>query len=697
MRKIMFYILLLKLINISLNFFPIWDFDKVAKLIQYGGYLSYIKFNEDSNNIHIDLSVNIEIKDDTIIERTEHLIIDGEWYTPEIIIKDIESGYNNTKNIGYHSHIICPKGKSHAYSISYRGSSELKPKGFNEDSDWELKCFWEIDKNILYIGYLQKDIFLYQYNLKDNKFDDYNKINNGIFDFKWNINYILNTDNQKQIFSLLKSNNDLILSELKFYVYENELFDFESISSRNIANLKTNISAYFHHHNESNHFYWMTYNDALDFDSGYYIGDEKLTHENLNTINIINNLDNSPFDYIEKITFKEIKLIPYTRYAYYKIYNENTDETYYGMIDISLNKIIFNTNLDLKYFKPYSNNSMLAFYNGNFYLICAIEENGICLDECPSGKIPVHNVNEKNECASKHRCPWEINLIPNNICINTCDENIYYYNSTTKECGFCKDMFKDKQYKMINVEGCLSDQPKNSYFINEKKLLLACNGGLEFKDGKCGDDTIECEDNCKVCEENPNNPVETICTSCKDTFELKDGKCICLDGYFENNQKCENCDIGCEKCSSSSDNCSKCKIGYYHVENGNKCNKCSEFCETCSKGEENDVQNCLTCNQNGEYKFFYNNNCLENCPENTTISKGNICVKEDINNDDNKNDKEKDSDNNTNKDKLFLSIFMALFSIIFLMLMICFCIKNCCKTINNYDDDVSKDIYTELK
>ena len=37
--------------------------------------------------------MTIQISDDTVIEKTDYLKIDGEWYHTEI--KDIENGYNN--------------------------------------------------------------------------------------------------------------------------------------------------------------------------------------------------------------------------------------------------------------------------------------------------------------------------------------------------------------------------------------------------------------------------------------------------------------------------------------------------------------------------------------------------------------------------------------------------------------------------
>ena len=70
-----------------------------------------------------------------------------------------------------------------------------------------------------------------------------------------------------------------------------------------------------------------------------------------------------------------MKFILYTKYVYYTIYNNKTEEMYHGVLDITLNKIIFNTNEDIDIFIPYSSNSMLAITKESAYRICFIKDN----------------------------------------------------------------------------------------------------------------------------------------------------------------------------------------------------------------------------------------------------------------------------------------------------------------------------------
>lgn len=94
-------------------------------------------------------------------------------------------------------------------------------------------------------------------------------------------------------------------------------------------------------------------------------------------------------------------MIRNTRFVYYEIENdENENEKYYGLIDIKLNQIIFNTNKTLKTFKPLNSNSMLAIIEKNAYQICAIKEGDKCVNNCFSGKLFLDPING-NHCISK--------------------------------------------------------------------------------------------------------------------------------------------------------------------------------------------------------------------------------------------------------------------------------------------------------
>ena len=695
MSKALFCVLYIELINISLSFFPTWNFYDTAKEITG----DKIIIDKQSNNINI--KIKKERQAILYLDNLNHLIINNTdlgYY----IFDDIESGYKKNDE----QYLLCPKGKFHLILLKwYQGYDEIIPNSLEEDEDWELKCFWQLDQGRVYVGYLNSKMNLYEYNITEGAFISSKNIIKGIYDIKWNTNQILDSEGKKQVFGLVKDiNNQLILNNLEFTIKYKEKFKILYKDERTVSELKTYSKAFFIDNDESDNFYWMTYdNNAFSFDSGYYNQDSRITTSNLNTINLIKNINKSPFEFYDSIIIKYIKFIPYTKYAYYEIYNEDQNVTYHGMIDVVLNRIIFNTDEELLTFVPYTKNSMLAIPTQKIYdqyvpyKICAIidDDDEDCLDECIVGEKAIYNMKEPNYCDSG--CEYGLyTFMPYEYCINSCDEKLYTVDNDKKKCGLCKDIFPEQPFKMVNYLGCLDKQPDNSYFINENLKLLACIDGVIFKDGRCGE--FKCYDNCKKCYGDSNNPNEQKCLTCKDNFVLQGQNCIdeCLDGYYENKNKiCEKCDDSCETCIQKPNKCLECKSGFYLEKY--TCNQCSSFCKTCSKGEIDDNHNCLTCKQDSEYKYFFEGNCYINCPNLTKSDNNNICVK-DENNDNNKN-KEKEENNkdddNKKKDKIFLSSFVVVFYLIIIIIMIFFFKKNCCQQ-NNNNDKVVNQIYKEL-
>ena len=696
MRKILFYILYLELINISFSFFPIWNFYDSAIEIKNSQNVT----DKNSNNINIKIK-----KDISLIAYTDYynfLYIDDENFG-QFNFEDVESGYKK----GQQEIFICPKGKFHMILLRwYQNYDTIYPFFPEEDEDWELKCFWELDQNRVYVGYLNSEINLFEYNITKGGFITDKSIKKGIYDIKWNTNQILDSKGKKQVFGLIKDiNNQLLLNNIEFTIKYSDQFKISSKEERTVSELKTYSKAFFTDNDESDNFYWMTYDsNASSFTSGYYNQDSRITTNNLDTINLITNINKSPFEFYDAITIKSIKFIPYTKFAYYEIYNEDKKVTYHGIIDVVLNQIIFNTDEELLKFVPYTKNSMLALpkkqinYAYVSYKICTITDDNDedCLDECTGGEKVIYNLDKPNYCDIG--CANGLfTFIPYGYCINSCDEKLYTVDNDKKKCGLCKDIFPEKPFKMVNYTGCLEKQPDDSYYINENLKLLSCNDGVIFKEGRCGE--FKCYDNCKKCYGESYNPNEQKCLTCKENFVLQGENCIdeCLDGYFENkSQICEECDNSCEACIQKPNKCLKCKNGFYLEKY--TCNQCSSFCETCSKGENDDSHNCLSCKQDSEHKYFFEGNCYINCPNLTKANNNNICIKDENNDNDNNNNKEKEDNNKDDdkkKDKIFLSSFVVVFYLIIIIIMICFIKKNCCQQ-NNNNDKVVNQIYKEL-
>ena len=132
--------------------------------------------------------------------------------------------------------------------------------------------------------------------------------------------------------------------------------------------------------------------------------------------------------------------------------------------------------------------------------------------------------------------------------------------------------------------------------------------------------SLLCNKNCRECKEYSDDIYDQKCISCSNSKHyLINGNCVdkCPDGYFMIDKNCEKCDLFCKTCEKNSSNCTSCMDKYYLDKSSEtyRCKKCSVYCDSYIKGEEDDIKNCLSCDKNSLFKYLYNKNCLEQCPE----------------------------------------------------------------------------------
>ena len=487
---------------------------------------------------------------------------------------------------------------------------------------------------------------LYAYDLEDKKIAKLNNdLNLNFLDFIWStdpasgkVEYYMYSTIVKDSSITLQRN--LVTLKSKSEIYFNP-------ANRKIEDAKSNYYSFFIHNNT---FYWVNFNNDKDFTCGYSNTKISTTDPNINInkIDIISH-EESPLKFEGDSKIEKLKFIRNTKYAYYKIINNN--KNYYGIIDIRGNKVIFNTDEDIKVFKPLTNHSLLAITEDSAYEVCLIKDsNNKCVSECSSSKIVIVDSVNHNHCGSQNEKCSEITLYPENICVNSCDTTLFELNESTKKCGLCKYIYEDKIYKVINETGCISNI-NNGFYIIDKNLNIvgrchssckscsgpndndceSCNRGYDYEDGRCIEN-IYCYDNCKKCTQNSEDPTNQYCTECYDDlfFQNDTNNCleICPEGYFIKDDKyCLKCDESCVTCKKDKNLCTKCKNEYYFNDTDNYCYKCDDNCKTCSYGKENDNENCLTCFDN---KYLVNaekrgKNCVEVCPDGTSL-KNNECV-----------------------------------------------------------------------
>ena len=661
--------------NKTISVVPTWNFDLSSKdLLQNKNYEEYgVKsgnFYGTNEQGFYTLYKKI-YKENGFIKQINTINIDNNNFTVDY--EDVESAYRNDKYV-----FICPKGKFHVQKYDL---NEKKVYNLTRDNDnlrdkeyWDLKCFYQPIEKMLFIGYLNSKNDFYSFYLNDNTFKVNMQIENGIYSFKWKIYSEAGyQQNEKQMFAIIKNGNYFELRDIKITVIENQGYSWNSQGKKNLVELKSKYYSFASIYNT--YFYFINYNNELDFESGYLIEDLSYVDENTN---FIINSNKSPFEFLDNITLKETKFIYDSKYVYYKVYSNNKKIYYHGVYDVVLNKIIFNTDKEILDFKPYSIDyksiGMLAITKESAYKICFYNnDNNDCLEQCNGNTI--YNSETNNHCGNE--CETNFILKPNDICVNTCDESIYIIKNN-KECWLCKDLENENKYKLINYSKCLDKMPDNSYFINEQLYLVECNKDTKYNSetNQCIQD--KCNENCDRCKEYSENNEDQKCISCQNKeFFLEEGNCIekCHKGYFAVEKECKKCDDECDSCYLFSNNCTSCIKGKYldEKEDIHSCKKCSKNCETCLKGEENGYDNCKTCNLNSDFKYLFNTSCLTDCPDNMT-QKDYICYdKEDSENkvDDNKTSK---------KDKIMLSIFIILIGIFLLIIIISFYKKYCCNS-----------------
>ena len=505
MRYIIFFYIFLVSNILSSPLIPIWNLEKSS--------INLLPSNQDSNSIELyknsigDMSVNLykELKRDTSnnkINEQNYIQVINE-NPVETNWEDIESFYH-IKNKG---HFVCPKGSEYLNQYSNNIFIPIVPDNFEgTNSQWELLCYQQGTREFMFQSFFNIEN-------KINFFGKYYNINNptgwlnqgnigdAMYDFIWSWNSYTETRNYN-MYALILIGSSIYLQNIIVTIengsYDGNTYNFY-ISYENkklIDNKSTYTRTYFDH--DTNLFYWMSANGIDSFSSGYSTEGVDVTNSNVNIA--INKNSTSPFKFLGSYNIKQLDLIRNTRFVYYQIENsENEDESYSGIIDIKLNQIVFNTNIKFTKFKPLKHNSIIAFTETDVYQICAIKQDNVCVDECTSGTLVLDPMNG-NYCGTKN---CDLALIPEGICIDSCNTSIFTLNDDKSQCGLCKDIYPDnKPYKLFGEEGCLSEKT-HKYLLYPRYNILD-----------------ECPITCKECE-NLNK-----CTSCYKGYKLSEGQCV---------------------------------------------------------------------------------------------------------------------------------------------------------------------------
>ena len=594
--------------------FQNWNLENssIDLLLSSNSYQNII-YDESKNGIRLKLEKIIKRENGEIIQKNYVQINNNKAL--EVQWEDIYNFYPVDNKI-----YICPKGNNYLYIYSNNNIEEKKIPSKGINGNWEFTFYYHENENqskrIMFISYLGSgDKNIYALNI-DNKNIETLGMYDGYFDIIWPNNQI----NEEKFFimTILKEGgNSLKLIKISITVREKTTYNYEG--EHYINYLSYFASSFF---DDDKYFYWIIYDEYNNFRTGYSLNQipDNIDNINMNNIQLQQN-NESPFE-TNNLKINYVKMIRNTKYAYYQI---NLNELiYHGIIDIKLNKILFNTNETITELKPFSKYSFLAITKSSAYEICVFaKSNGKCVDKCRPGQKLELYPEYGNYCYGIELCKNYI-FEQNNTCIDYCDKELYTI-IDNKECGLCKYLNKSFPYKIKNENYCRKETPENTYYVDESLFLLNY-----------------CHSTCKTC------------------YGEKDNQCInCINDLIFFDEKC----------------LLNCPDGYYKSVNENQCLNCDSNCLTCSTAVESNNNHCLSCAKNLYLITAKDmaNNCVEVCPNNTKINdEKKICT--DIN----------DEKSGKGNKSLIWIIIVIIILILIIALVVYFVCKKCR---NNKDND----------
>ena len=511
---------------------PNWNLDRQS--ISITNFTKTI-YEKNAYDIYVKLEKKIKLENGVISSKN---ILTYGSSSIEVDFEDIDSHYKNKYGFDV---LICPKGKFHPFKIDSSGIGFLTPvSDFQIIDDWDLKCYDHYSNHFLMLytpngGYTffskcnnncNNGNNIMRRDYVSNIYDYF--LENGGEDYENNYQYRFpclrkDTDNNKLQFcgyTLSMNNGDANVNK------QNPPGCISTISTKGYT------SATFDKDNSdgTNSFYYFTYNDISDFTSGYYEAYSTNNNYNYNhNGNILSTnpkVENSvsPLSFVDNVEIKEMKFIKGTKYVYYKIKNLDKNTFYYGLIDVSLNKVLYNLEeaAEITFTPLFKTGEMLFITQTTAYKICIVKNGDSCQDCSTIALDPEANICS-NECAS-----GKIKLMPEDICIEeeSCDLSIYIIKTveSQKQCGLCSHFNSDEKYRFIGGEGCLNSKPNHAEFYNEKLFLLKCETDYHLDNNQCLPDN--CYSRCQTCSENSNDINAQKCLSCKDNYILNVGNCI---------------------------------------------------------------------------------------------------------------------------------------------------------------------------
>lgn len=145
---------------------------------------------------------------------------------------------------------------------------------------------------------------------------------------------------------LSKKNNELIFGATKLILTSSSTWK-EDISSIHLLDAKAHTQVYFN--NYTNDFYFFSYNDIKDFQCRVLKTTVSSSdYANLDHVTILTH-NETPLEFIEEAELIKIDILENTKYAYYTVYQNISNITYHGILDLEKILLFITLIMKLKY------------------------------------------------------------------------------------------------------------------------------------------------------------------------------------------------------------------------------------------------------------------------------------------------------------------------------------------------------------
>ena len=215
--------------------------------------------------------------------------------------------------------VLCPQRNFNLVDIN-NNLNTIEFSDWTKDDYWDLKCYYHRMGYFLVYYLINGNNEIQAFKESNQTWLKYDSIQiyDEMYDFKLiNKEYGSSYNGPFSFMALIKDNNYIKLFSSKYKF--NGGISLDTNTTKELIESKMHTKGYFNS-DSNNNFYYFTYNNILDFSSGYSTNPPGSDYSIIDSVTIQNN-DRNPFEFLDEVEIREINFVANNKYAYYSIYN----------------------------------------------------------------------------------------------------------------------------------------------------------------------------------------------------------------------------------------------------------------------------------------------------------------------------------------------------------------------------------------